>query len=150
LKERDYADGKNIGKALYSAIGDLVPRLNRRGVVLVTDGSVDENSFRNYTPTNIIRFARSHYIPIYIISFKEPHELLRSIASETGGAVFRPRDVDGLRSIYSRIKNSEEYRYVLVYSTFKLRSFAGWWSDVKIEVSHKGQKGIEWGGYFVP
>lgn len=150
LRERGYADGKNIGKALYGAVADLVPRLNRRGVVLVTDGSVDENSFRSYTPTNIIRFARSHYIPIYIISFREPHELLRSIASETGGAVFRPRDVDGLRSIYSRIKNSEEYRYVLVYSTFKLRSFAGWWSDVKIEVSHKGQKGVEWGGYFVP
>ncbi|HPC42912.1 MAG TPA: VWA domain-containing protein [Spirochaetota bacterium] len=150
LRERDYAEGKNVGKALYDAVGDLVPRLNRRGVVLVTDGSVDDNSFRSYTPTNIIRFARSHYIPIYIISFKEPHELLRSLASETGGAIFRPRDVDGLRSIYSRIKNSEEYRYVLVYSTFKLRSFAGWWSDVKIEVNHKGQKGVEWGGYFVP
>ncbi len=150
LKEREYGEGKNIGKALYNAISDLVPRLNRRGVVMVTDGSIDEDSFRNYTPTNIIRFARSHYIPIYIISFKEPHELLRNIASETGGAVFRPRDLDGLRSIYSRIKNSEEYRYVLVYSTFKLKSFAGWWSDVKIEVGHKGQKGVEWGGYFVP
>ena len=150
LKEREYGEGKNIGKALYNAITDLVPRLNRRGVVMVTDGSVREDSFRNYTPTNIIRYARSHYIPIYIISFKEPHETLRSIAAETGGAVFRPKDQDGLRSLYSRIKNSEEYRYVLVYSTFKLKSFAGWWSDVKIEVDHKGQKGVEWGGYFVP
>lgn len=150
LKERDYGDGKNFGKALYNAIGELVPRLNRRGVVMVTDGSVDADSFKTYTATNIIRFARSHYIPVYIISFKEPHELLRSIALETGGAVYRPRDLDGLRSIYSKIKNSEEYRYVLVYSTFKHRSFAGWWSDVKIEASHKGQKGIEWGGYFVP
>ncbi len=150
LKQREYGEGKNIGKALYNAIGDLVPRLNRRGVVMVTDGAVDENSFSSYTASNIIRFARSHYIPIYIVSFKEPHETLRSIATETGGAVFRPRDLDGLRSIYGRIKNSEEYRYVLVYSTFKLKSFAGWWSDVKIEVSHKGQKGVEWSGYFTP
>ncbi len=150
LREREYGGGKNFGKALYGAIGDLVPRLNRRGVVMVTDGSVDENSFRSYTPENIIRYAKSHYIPIYIVSFREPDQQLRDIAQETGGAVFRPRDVDSLRSIYSRIKNSEEYRYVLVYSTFKLKSFRGWWSDVKIEADHKGQKGVEWGGYFVP
>lgn len=150
LKERDYGEGKNIGKALYNAISDLIPRLNRRGVVLVTDGSVDEDSFRNYTPTNIIRYAKSHYIPIYVICLREPNEQLRDIARETGGAVYRPRDLDGLRSIYPKIKNSEEYRYILVYSTFKPKSFAGWWSDVKIEVKHKGQKGVEWGGYFAP
>jgi sugar lactone lactonase YvrE len=150
IKEREYGDGKNIGKALYNAISDLIPRLNRRGVVMVTDGSVDDGSFRSYTPENITRYAKSHYIPIYIISFREPDAVLMNIAAETGGAVFRPRDVDGLRSIYQRIKSSEEYRYVLVYSTFKLKSFSGWWSDVKIEVDHKGQKGVEWGGYFVP
>ncbi|OHD65507.1 MAG: hypothetical protein A2176_14045 [Spirochaetes bacterium RBG_13_51_14] len=150
LKQRDYGDGKNIGKALYAAVSNLVPRLNRRGIVLVTDGKVRNESFVSYTPTNIIRYAKSHYIPIYVISFREPDAQLRSIATETGGAVYRPRDLDGLRSIYSRIKNSEEYRYVMVYSTFKLPSFRGWWSDVKIEVSHKGQKGVEWGGYFVP
>ncbi|MBN1498236.1 MAG: VWA domain-containing protein [Spirochaetes bacterium] len=150
IRERDYGEGKNIGKALYAAISDLVPRLNRRGVVMITDGSVDGDSFRNYTPENIINYAKSHYIPIYIISFREPDERLRDIAVETGGGLFRPRDVDGLRSIYSRIKNAEEYRYVLVYSTFKLKSFRGWWADVKIEADHKGQKGVEWGGYFVP
>lgn len=150
LKERDYDEGKNFGKVLYNAISDLIPRLNRRAVVLVTDGSVSEDSFRNYTATNIIRYAKSHYIPVYMICFREPDEQLRSIAQETGGAVYRPRDLDGLRSIYAQVKNSEEYRYILVYPTFKPKSFAGWWSDVKIEVQHKGQKGVEWGGYFVP
>jgi hypothetical protein len=150
LKEREYGAGRNIGKALYTAISDLVPRLNRRGIVFVTDGGVDEGSFTNYTPETVIQFAKSHYIPIYIVSFREPHETLKSIASETGGAVYRPGDPGGIRLIYSKIKGAEEYRYVLVYRTFKPRSFKGWWSDVKIEVSHKDQKGVEWGGYFVP
>ncbi|MBN2158303.1 MAG: hypothetical protein JW807_02830 [Spirochaetes bacterium] len=150
LTKRNYGKGKNFGKALYGAISDLAPRLNRRGLVLVTDGSVDENSFATYTPENIIHYAKSHYIPIHIISFREPDRLLSDIAEGTGGAVYRPRDLDGLRSIYGKIKGSEEYRYVLVYSTFKPKSFRGWWADVKIEVSHKGQKGVEWGGYFVP
>jgi DNA-binding beta-propeller fold protein YncE len=150
LKEKEYGAGRNIGKALYTAISDLVPRLNRRGIVFVTDGGVDENSFTNYTPETVIQYAKSHYIPVYIVSFREPHETLKSIAAETGGAVFRPGNLDGLRSIYAKIKGSEEYRYVLVYRTFKPSSFSGWWSDVKIEVSNKDQKGVEWGGYFVP
>ena len=150
LRAREYGEGKNIGAALYNAVSDLVPRLNRRAVVFITDGSVSEDSFQTYTPANITSYAKAHFIPIYIISFREPHGQLKSIAEETGGAAYRPRQVDGMRSIYSRIKNSEEYRYVLVYPTFKLPNFRGWWSDVKIEVNYKGQKGIEWGGYFVP
>jgi len=150
LKEREYGSGRNIGKALYTAISDLVPRLNRRGVVFVTEGGVDEGSFAGYTPETVIQYAKSHYIPVYIVSFREPDETLKSIAAETGGAVYRPGNADGLRSIYSKIKGSEEYRYVLVYRTFKPGSFKGWWSDVKIEINHKDQKGVEWGGYFVP
>jgi tetratricopeptide (TPR) repeat protein len=150
LREREYGEGKNMGKALYNAVSDVASRLNRRGVVLITDGSANEDSFQTYTPGNIVSYAKTHYVPIYIISFKEPHELLKTIAAETGGAVFRPGQLDGMRTIYSKIKSSEEYRYVLVYPTFKLPSFKGLWSDVRIEVNHKGQKGVEWGGYFVP
>ena len=150
LKDRAYGGGKGIGRALYQALSDVVPRLNRRGVVLVTDGTVDDDSFRTYSPETIIRYAQSHYIPVYIISFREPHRYLRDIAAATGGALYRPSQLDGLRSIYGAIKNSEEYRYVLVYSTYRIRNFSGWWADVKIEVNNKGELGTEWGGYFVP
>ncbi len=150
LKKTGYGGGKNLGKALYGAVGDLIPRLNRRGVVLLTDGRADDASFETYTVENVIGYARSHYIPIYIISFREPDPVLKDIAESTGGALYRPRQVDGMKSIYGKIKNSEEYRYVLVYPTFKLPAFRGWWSDVRIEVEHRGQKGVEWCGYFMP
>ena len=149
-KKKVYGPGKRIDKALYNAITDLAPRLNRRGVVLVTDGSVDDGSFQQYTPRNIINFARSHYIPVYIVSLKRPDSILETIARETGGALVRPGELTRLGEIYDLIKQSEEYRYVLVYSTFKPQSFKGWWSDVKIDVDYKKQKGVEWGGYFVP
>lgn len=150
LKERDYAKGKNFGMALYMAVSDCAPRLNRRGVFLITDGSVEDDSFSTYSVDTIVAYARAHYIPIFILSFREPSPQLVTIATRTGGSLYRPRQADGLRSIYPRIKNAEEYRYVLVYPTYKLPSFKGWWSDVKIEVQYKGQRGVEWGGYFVP
>jgi DNA-binding beta-propeller fold protein YncE len=150
LEKRDYAAGRSLGKALYTAVSDLIPRVNRRGVMLITDGTVSDESFASYSPDDIIHYARSHHVPIYIVSFREPHTHIRRIAVETGGAVYRPSQMDGLRSIYDSLKNSEEHRYVLAYTAYKLPVFRGLWSEVKIEVNYKGEKGHEWCGYFVP
>ena len=74
---------------------------------------------------------------LYLLKNPDP-ELVR-IAKETGGKVIRPSDIDSLRKIYNEVKTSEEYSYVLVYNTYKLPSFTGWWVDVKLEVKYKGQ-----------
>ena len=150
IDKNEYKSGKQTGVALYQSITDLIPRPDRRCVVLITDGSVGEDSFRQYSPQAIINYARAHYIPIYIISIKNPNQEITRIASETGGKIIRPSEINSLRKIYSDIKSSEEYRYVLVYNTYKLPSFSGWWADVKLEIKYKGQIGHEWGGYFVP
>ncbi len=150
LRVWNYSESKAIGKALYNAISNLLPKLDRRGVVFISDGTVASNSFEKYTPENIIEYAKSHYIPIYIIVFKEKDPVLKKIAEETGGEIIRAKELDGLRSIYDKIKESEEYRYVVVYPAYKTTSNKGWWSDVKIDVEYKGHRGIEWGGYFIP
>ncbi len=150
IRERVYGRGKNIGKALYNSINELLPRINRRAVVMITDGVVNEDSFQSYSVDNIIEFANSHFIPVYIITFKNKAAELIRIANETGGSIFRASELDGMRSIYDRIKNHEEYRYTIVYYSFKMSDLKGWWSDIKVDVKYKGQKGVEWGGYFVP
>ena len=150
LGKQEYREGKQTGAALYQSITNLLPRPDRRGVVLITDGSLRPDSFTQYTPDTIIDYAREHYIPVYIIALRGCDPELARIASETGGRVISPTEIDALRGIYPAVKNSEEYRYVIVYNTFKLPSFKGWWVDVKLDVNYKGQNGVEWGGYFVP
>ncbi|MCL2155846.1 MAG: VWA domain-containing protein, partial [Leptospirales bacterium] len=150
IEKNEYKSGKHTGAALYQSITDLIHRPDRRCVVLITDGSVGEDSFRQYSTATIINYAKEHYIPIYIISIKNPDQEIVRISAETGGKLIRPSEINSLRKIYSDIKSSEEYRYVLVYNTYKLPSFTGWWADVKLEVKYKGQIGHEWGGYFVP
>jgi len=149
IKKDEYGRGKNIGKTLYNSIAELAPRLDRRAVILITDGQVDENSFSQYSPRTIIHYARSHFIPVYVISIGSPDSALVDIARRTGGALFRPGEIDRMNEIYSTIKNSEEYRYVLVYSTLKRSFFKGWWSNVRVDVDYRGMKGMQWGGYFV-
>lgn len=150
LRARSYGEGRDIGKALYNAIADVVPKINRRGVILVTDGYVAEDSFARYSEKIVIDYARSHHVPVFIVCLREKNPALERIAAATGGAIYTAREMDGLRSIYDRVRGGEEYRYVLVYSTFKSPTLKGWWSDIRVEVDYRGQKGTEWGGYFVP
>lgn len=150
LKERKYGKGKAVGRTLYNAITDLLPRLNRRAVIFLTDGTISQDSFSRYTPDVVIQYARAHYIPIHIISFKKPDPLLAEISQKTGGTVISAGRMDSIKRLYGKIKKSKECRYVLVYSTFKSPAFRGFWSDIKIEVDFKELKGSEWGGYFVP
>ncbi len=150
IKKRKYNSGKNMGKALYNAIADIAGKENRRAVVMITDGSVNQYSFQQYNEKNIINYANAHFIPVYFICFKEKNAALKRIAQKTGGGIYKASEVDSLRKIYSKIKNAEEQRYVIVYSTFKDDRYKNIWSDVSIEINMRGQKGIEWGGYFVP
>lgn len=150
VSENSYADGSAIGKVLYNAISDLVMKENRRAVILMTDGSINDKSFAQYSADSVINFAKAHYIPIYIFCFSEKSIVLTDIGTKTGGGTYMASDVEALKSIYDRSISSEEYRYAVVYSSFKTPSFKGFWSDVTIEVDSVGQKGIEWGGYFVP
>jgi len=150
LKEREYRPGKDFGRALYNALNDVVPRITRRAVVVLTDGSVEPESFRRYSADTVIEYARSHYIPITVVAFRQAAPELARIARETGGSVIRVQELDALRGLYDRVKGQEEYRYVLVYYSFKIADLKGWWSDLRIDVDYLGQKGTEWGGYFVP
>ena len=109
-----------------------------------------EDSFARYSEKIVIDYARSHHVPVFIVCLREKNPALERIAAATGGAIYTAREMDGLRSIYDRVRGGEEYRYVLVYSTFKSPTLKGWWSDIRVEVDYRGQKGTEWGGYFVP
>ncbi len=150
LQERRYGQGQDTGAVLYNAISDLIPSLSRRAVVLLTSGSVSPDSFNRYTSKYIIEYARNHYIPIHIITFNPADEELERIAGETGGKLLRASNAAGLNSLYDEIKRGEEYRYMLLYHSFKMPTFKGWWTDLKINIDYKGQRGYEWGGYFVP
>ncbi len=150
LRQREYGEGKNYGKALYNALTEVVDRLNRRSVVLLTEGSVAPGSFDQYTEENIVNYARTHYIPIHVIHFREPASVLKRIARDTGGELIHPGEVSRLREIYPKIRESEEYRYLLIYSTFKGKNLSGLWSDIDLEVDGMTGKGRAHGGYFVP
>jgi VWFA-related protein len=150
LSENAYAEGKAFGRTIYNAVGELAPRINRRACIVITDGSIDNDSFRQYSEQRVIDYASEHFVPVYFVVFKQADPSLERIARSTGGAVIRASQLDTLDSLYERIKRAEEYRYAIVYRSFKGDDFADWWSDISIKVNLKGVSGVEWFGYFVP
>ena len=150
LKSKEYGKGKNIGSTLYNSISDLVAKINNRSVILLTDGKVLSDSFSRYSVDNVIDYAKKHYIPINIITFGKADYKLKRIANETGGKLIRSNNIKELKKVYTRIKKMKEYRYVIVYNSYKKKQSKNWWVDLKVDILHKGQKGIEWSGYFVP
>jgi len=150
LGERGYGGGNRLGDALYQSVSKVVKRLDRRSVFLITSGKTDDSSFLKYSAGTIVDYAREHFVQINIVSLSEPGAELKRIAADTGGSIMKVSEVDRLRKVYDSVKSFPEYRYVLIFDTYKKAPFKGWWTDLKIEVNYKGQKGIERGGYFVP
>ncbi|MFW6366770.1 MAG: VWA domain-containing protein, partial [Spirochaetota bacterium] len=151
LRQQRYeGDTPALGRVLYNAVSELVDTESSRAVVLFTDGNQTDAAFAQYPPGVIADYARAHYIPVYIISLDADNDTLRMIARSSGGAFIRAREAEQLQDLYTDIRSQEEYRYVLVYESFKTSGFTGWWSDVTVDVESQGRRGREWGGYFVP
>lgn len=150
VKEQEFGSGCNISKVLYKSISDLLKYNTKRGIIIYTDGNVDNYSFTSYSPDKIIDYARLHFIPIYFISSTNPDPILIEIANKTGGKAFNISKTEFIKSIYAKEKNKLDPRYVLIYSTYKTPQYKGWWSDIEIKVDYQGKTGYEWAGYFVP
>jgi Ca-activated chloride channel family protein len=123
-------DGTAIGNGLATAINRLRESSSKsKVVVLLTDGV---NNRGQITPTMAAEIARDMGIKVYTIGVGSmgmaqmpavdmfgnttfvmaeveiDEELLRSIASTTGGQYFRAVDNEALREIYSRIDEMEK------------------------------------------
>ncbi|MBN2436028.1 MAG: VWA domain-containing protein [Spirochaetes bacterium] len=150
LRDGIYGGSKNIGRVIYNAVSELLKTDSKRAVVLFTDGIVSEDSFEQYSENIIIDYARCHYVPVYIVSLSGSNPVLQDICDKTGGMFIEARKVSDLRMIYQLIRKQEEYRYVVVYKSLRKPHYSGWWSNVSIEVESKGERGVEWGGYYIP
>ena len=133
LESRKYlADGTVIGEGLATAVDRLSKSKSRsKVIILLTDGKEDPPKTRLIDPITALEIAKAQRVKIYTVGMsaapstiieitdqpqgkKNPasnvldEELLRRIASETGGQYFRARDKEGLQNIYKQIDKLEK------------------------------------------
>jgi Ca-activated chloride channel family protein len=139
-------DGTVIGEGLATAVDRLSEsKAKSKVIILLTDGKEDPPETRLIDPLTALEIAKQRGVKIYSIgmgarpstivelpeggegeSRRNPavdfldEELLRSIATETGGQFFRARDKEGLQNVYKRIDQLEKSKIdVVSYKRFK-------------------------------
>jgi Ca-activated chloride channel homolog len=126
-------DGTLIGEGLATSVDRLTKSSAKsKVVILLTDGKEEAPETRLIDPLTALEITKAQGIKVYTIGMsaqnaipveenvkgkKSPatnnfldEELLRRIASETGGEYFRARDKLSLQSIYGQIDKMEKSR----------------------------------------
>jgi Ca-activated chloride channel family protein len=124
-------DGTLIGEGLATSVERLAKSTAKtRMVILLTDGKEQATESRIIDPLTAIEIAKSKGVKVYTIGMSAANtislqenvrgkivehttpsldeELLRRIASETGGQYFRAREKTGLQTIYEQIDRMEK------------------------------------------
>lgn len=125
-------DGTVIGEGLATAVDRLKKSPSKsKVIILITDGKEDAPDTRLIDPLTALDIAKSQGVKVYTIGMgampttivevtgtkpaqRNPNidfideELLRKIATETGGQYFRARDRDGLKDTYNQIDKLEK------------------------------------------
>ena len=125
-------DGTVIGEGLATAVDRLKKSPSKsKVIILITDGKEDAPDTRLIDPLTALDIAKTEGVKVYTIGMgampttivevkgnkpaqRNPNidfideELLRKIATETGGQYFRARDKDGLKDTYIQIDKLEK------------------------------------------
>jgi VWFA-related protein len=127
---------------LRAAGTQLRGRGDRRVAVIFTDGGEtvygdDETGRRRLEDS--LQAAREAGVTFYSIAFgpQAASDLLRRIASETGGAFYDSRDPGALPSIYRRIGEDLVHQYALSYYPSHPVSEGGW-RRIAVRVNRSG------------
>ena len=144
LESRRYlADGTSIGEGLATAVARLGESEARsKVVILLTDGKEDPPETRLIDPITALSIAITDSIKVYTIGMgarpsaitehqgqgRNPaidfidEDLLRRIATETGGRYFRAKDMEGLENIYAQIDQLEKSKIeIMSYKRYEER-----------------------------
>jgi VWFA-related protein len=116
---------------LRAAGAQLRGRGDRRVAVIFTDGGEtvygDDDAGRKHLDDSL-QTAREAGVTFYTIAFgpQSASDLLRRIASDTGGAFYDSRDPAALPSIYRHISEDLIHQYTLSYYPSRPVSQGGW------------------------
>ena len=149
------------GTSLYDAIYMASERLTsdqprekfRRAMIVISDG---EDTQSRYTRDQALEMAQKADTVIYAISTNitradsEGDELLKYLASETGGLAFFPFHVEDLDQSFENIANELRHQYNIFYTPDPLKT-DGLYHPIEVRVkTHKDLIVKAKKGYYAP
>jgi VWFA-related protein len=132
------AGGTAILDSLVEVVQNLPSGLERRAVVLITDG-YDEDSV---TPIDeALAAVKAAQVTVYVVGIGgiagislKGERLLRRIAADTGGQVFFPPREEELAAVHEQLAVDAQNRYLVTYTPSNQRR-DGTWRSVSLAVA---------------
>lgn len=162
---RTHAGGSTaLYNAVYTALSDLKrvgsrspEDLRRQAIVVLSDGE-DTSSLIDYE--QVQESAKRSEVSVYTIAlrskedapqkgFNEADFVLRTLAQDTGGAMFQIHDVTELSGIYQQIADELANQYTMGYSSTNPKR-DGAWRRIVIRVKRPAVSARTKSGYFAP
>jgi DNA-binding beta-propeller fold protein YncE len=124
---------------------------NRKAVVLLTTGSLNQESFSDYTLAEVTDYLQNNSIPLYVVYFgPEVNRELEYICSQTGGSVIPFYSAKGVANLLSGIRRRPESRYLLELRSPSESGFGNNYIELQTEVVFHRKSGRTRSGYFAP
>ena len=138
--------------ALLESVALLKGAEGRRAVILITDG-YDENS--TITVDEVLTSAQEAQVTIYVVGIGgmagislKGEDMLKRVASETGGRVFFPPREPDLVAVAASVASDVHNRYLITYTPAD-QTKDGTWRQVSVTVTDDYRVRTR-AGYFAP
>ncbi len=106
----------SLYNALYWGVEATIFQNGPKAVIVYTDG---EDNTSTVTYKEVIEFANTHNVPIYIIGIGNRYDenILRKISQDTGGQFFSNKKMSDIEEIYNSIDETLKELFVIHYKT---------------------------------
>ncbi|WP_243400930.1 6-bladed beta-propeller [Leptospira levettii] len=153
IRDSQAEEKYNFGKASIAALKKLSMETGPKILVYLVSKEAKEDSFLQYQKSRIVSYAKAHSIPIYVLTTNSNPSYEESWSDLTGPSNGKYIYLDGEgeeRDLYKLFRSHLDYRYILSYKTDTNPELINRYIKIGIGVDHRGVKGRDEGGYFVP
>ena len=142
ILEDRYAGGKSFDIAFRRAVDYLNKEYFKKAIMVITDGTIEEDSFRTYSFENCIRYAANNHIPVYFLSFRAgKNDRLSYFARNTGGRYYDVLHSNEFPFLYSTIQEFRPPEYLIFFRDVYDPKFENLYLEAEVEVDFDGRTG---------
>ena len=143
--------GKRVDLTVYKGVESVFRTYHQRAVIILTDGRLTADSFKQFNRENCAAYAKYNHVPFFIIAFADNNrQQWKQLAKKSGGAYISATNTQQLRALIRHIRRMPLRQYIGVYQAHSIPKNAGQWRTVRLNVNYKNIEGTVTEGYFVP
>ena len=148
----EYSDICSTDLAIRLAANDLVNGEHKRAIVFISDGSVTNGAFSNYTLADLSAYLNNNGIAFALVSTVQQASSaeISYITENTGGSSYYLYRSEGISSIVKDFLAIPTGIYTLTYTSGMATDFGRSYLPVELEIYLLNRSGRAETGYFAP